>query len=78
MRNQSNCTEVCLNRGSVSLAAFIGLREKPAGKTTTAKTPAQELRAARLQGIQAGAGEQVVWLWLAGSALATLALSFLA
>lgn len=78
MRNQSTCTELCLNRGAVSLGAFIGLCEKPPGKATAALTPAQELRAARLQGVQASAGEQVVWLWLAGSALATLALSFLA
>lgn len=78
MRNQSNCTELCLNRDSVSLGAFIGVREKRTSKAPAALTPGQELRAARLQGIQAGAGEQVVWLWLAGSALATLALSFLA
>ena len=77
MRNQLNCTELCLNRASAGVAALIPLPEQPSRQVAAARTPAQELRAARLQGIQVGASEQAVWLWLAGSALVTLALSFL-
>jgi hypothetical protein len=40
-------------------------------------TAMEELRLARLEAIEGNAGEQVAWLWVAGSALVLIGLSFL-
>lgn len=77
MKEQLRCEQAVMTAGSGALAGFLPIPEVAREEEAPRLTGMEELRLARLEAIEGNAGEQVAWLWVAGSALVLIGLSFL-